>query len=167
MVIFRFILIWSTSRLQEKHHCAHEGKVAVLYPASGLKELLPSGPDGNSRIPVLISLAVFRFIGARVYIRFPGMQVSPFMPSLRFFSSQPGWRVSCYCKFIDSTTAVCHSLRLCGNVVYVVSLTFAQQSIDRTRHLVRHRHSGNVDTAPLHQCFGPATGMILFLVDIP
>ena len=60
------ILIWSASRLQEKDHCAHEGKVAVLYPASGLKELLPSGPDGNSRIPVLISLAVFRFIGTRV-----------------------------------------------------------------------------------------------------
>jgi len=50
--------------MQEKDHCVHEGKVAVLYPASRLKELLPSGPDGNSRIPVLISLAVFRFIGA-------------------------------------------------------------------------------------------------------
>ncbi len=78
----RCILIWSASRLQEKDHCVDEGKVAVLYPASRLKELLPSGPDGNSRIPALISMAVFRFMGARVYIRVPGMQVSPFMPSL-------------------------------------------------------------------------------------
>ena len=52
-------------------------------------------------------------------------------------------------------------------MVYVVSLTLAQQSIDCTRHLVRYRHSSNVDTAPLHQFFGPATGMILFVVDIP
>ena len=35
----RSILIWSASRMQEKDHCVHEGKVAVLYPASRLKEL--------------------------------------------------------------------------------------------------------------------------------
>ena len=50
-------------------------------------------------------------------------------------------------------------------MLYFSSL--AQQRIDRTRHLVRHRHSGNIETTPLHQFFGPATGMIGFLVDIP
>ncbi|MFC1681364.1 hypothetical protein ACFL1S_06230 [Pseudomonadota bacterium] len=41
-------------------------------------------------------------------------------------------------------------------MVDVISLTLAQQRIDRTRHLFRHRHSGNVHTAPLHHFFGPA-----------
>ena len=80
---------------------------------------------------------------------------------------QPGWWVSCYCQFIDSNIAVSRSRRHDDNVVYVVFLAFAQQRIDRTRHLVCHRHCGNVGTAPVHQFFGPATGMILFVVDIP
>ncbi len=60
-----------------ENRCAHGGLVAAIYPAYVWSILTP-GPDGNTRVPVLIRLAVSKTPDPS---RFAETQDKPLMPS--------------------------------------------------------------------------------------